>query len=32
MNKPVLALDPAVQAGRFALELHPWAVPEGILA
>ena len=23
--------DPAVQAGRFALELHPWAVPEGIL-
>ena len=23
--------DPAVQAGRLALDLHPWLVPEGIL-
>jgi len=23
--------DPAVQAGRFTLDLHPWVVPEGIL-
>jgi len=23
--------DPAVQAGRLAIELHPWLVPEGIL-
>jgi uncharacterized protein YciI len=23
--------DPAVQAGRLALDLHPWMVPEGIL-
>ena len=23
--------DPAVQAGRLALDLHPWIVPEGIL-
>ena len=23
--------DPAVQAGRLALQIHPWVVPEGIL-
>ena len=23
--------DPAVQAGRLALDIHPWSVPEGIL-
>jgi uncharacterized protein YciI len=23
--------DPAVQAGRLALVIHPWVVPEGIL-
>lgn len=25
------ATDPAVQAGRLVLDLHPWVVPEGIL-
>lgn len=25
------ATDPAVQAGRLAIDLHPWQVPEGIL-
>lgn len=25
------ATDPAVKAGRLVLDLHPWAVPEGIL-
>ena len=23
--------DPAVQAGRLAIEMHPWLVPEGVL-
>jgi uncharacterized protein YciI len=23
--------DPAVQAGRLAIDLHPWMVPEGVL-
>ena len=23
--------DPAVQAGRLALDIHPWLIPEGIL-
>ena len=23
--------DPAVQAGRLVIEMHPWLVPEGIL-
>jgi len=25
------ATDPAVQAGRLAMDIHPWLVPEGIL-
>jgi uncharacterized protein YciI len=25
------ATDPAVQAGRLVIDLHPWQVPEGIL-
>ena len=29
--KALTATDPAVQAGRFAIEIHPWMVPEGIL-
>jgi hypothetical protein len=23
--------DPAVQAGRLAIDIHPWLVPEGVL-
>ena len=29
--KTLAATDPAVQAGRLAIDLHPWMVPVGIL-
>jgi uncharacterized protein len=29
--KELAATDPAVQAGRLAIEVYPWSVPEGIL-
>ncbi|HEU4434597.1 MAG TPA: YciI family protein [Pyrinomonadaceae bacterium] len=29
--RALAATDPAVQAGRLALQIHPWVVPEGIL-
>jgi len=29
--KTLIGTDPAVQAGRLAMEIHPWMVPEGIL-
>lgn len=29
--KELAATDPAVQAGRLSIEMHPWLVPEGIL-
>ncbi|HET9524688.1 MAG TPA: YciI family protein [Pyrinomonadaceae bacterium] len=29
--RELAATDPAVQAGRLALQIHPWLVPEGIL-
>jgi uncharacterized protein YciI len=29
--KTLAATDPAVQAGRLVVDLHPWMVPEGIL-
>jgi len=29
--RSLAATDPAVQAGRFAIQVHPWLVPEGIL-
>lgn len=29
--KELAATDPSVQAGRLAIDMHPWLVPEGIL-
>jgi uncharacterized protein YciI len=29
--KTLTSTDPAVQAGRLAMDIHPWMVPEGIL-
>lgn len=29
--RSLAATDPAVQAGRLALRIHPWLIPEGIL-
>jgi uncharacterized protein YciI len=29
--RQLAATDPAAQAGRLALQIHPWVVPEGIL-
>jgi uncharacterized protein YciI len=29
--KTLIETDPAVQAGRLAMEIHPWMVPDGIL-
>jgi len=29
--RALAATDPAVQAGRLALDIHPWLVPEGVL-
>lgn len=29
--RALTATDPAVQAGRLAVEIHPWMVPEGVL-
>lgn len=29
--RQLAATDPAVQAGRLKIEMHPWVVPEGIL-
>ncbi|HEV8428873.1 MAG TPA: hypothetical protein VGQ41_13305 [Pyrinomonadaceae bacterium] len=29
--KNLTATDPAVQAGRLAMDIHRWMVPEGVL-
>jgi uncharacterized protein YciI len=29
--KALTATDPAVQSGRFAVDVHPWMIPDGIL-
>jgi len=29
--KTLTATDPAIQAGRLAMDIHPWMVPEGVL-
>ena len=29
--KSLTATDPAVQAGRLAMDIHPWMIPEGVL-
>jgi uncharacterized protein YciI len=29
--KLLTATDPAIQAGRLAMDIHPWMVPEGVL-
>ncbi|MDQ6652650.1 MAG: YciI family protein [Acidobacteriota bacterium] len=29
--RALTATDPAVQAGRLAIDIHPWLVPEGVL-
>ena len=29
--KALTATDPAVQAGRLAMDIHPWMVPDGVL-
>jgi len=29
--KELAATDPSVQAGRLAISMHPWLVPEGVL-
>lgn len=29
--KNLTATDPAIQAGRLAMDIHPWMIPEGVL-